>query len=908
MILQLIRVASWRCFIAPTEVGPFEEGLNVLYAPNSTGKSTLFEALLRGILDGHRVSGKEIQAIRPWGRSLSPTVTVEFAHSGIDYRIAKQFLDNASSKLERKEDGRFVSLAENDKADEIVRAILSQNAPGRGLAQSKDWGLAQVLWAPQGDLTIGQLSGDVLADIRTSLGVQVAGSEASPIEKRIQETWSEFFTTGGKLKSGKEAPAIVRLRERLRKAEDGLISARLQQQAFDETAQRVEELRARHAQAKHDAENISKALKEARSTADSYKTLLSEKKQREERFKATEAQHSELKQKVETVKAARKELDDVREALGKLELNIPQQEQKVQNCQKEADEAKTALNDVRKRRQLIDAARETAEQARRFIERNKTLADLNERIEKITTAQKTLAERKRERADLVAPDARVLWAIGKALKDIDEAQVRIDASLITLEITPERDGSLEVLSGEETGTHTLHQGSPIQIKGSPEVVVNLSGIARLSAWGPAGPIEVHRDDKAAAERRLEELTKPFDTKDLTKLEMLSKSAEELDRKLAQAKTQLETLLSGESIDDIKQERSQVEAVRAKILEQHPDWNNTPPNAEALKVGAQESKTAFLKEIETAEPRWEAAQVALTKAIEQKATLSTRREETKTKLDSVQSRLAWLIIDGKSDDEREEELKKAALAWEGARAKLEDVEKQISAFGEDPTAVVEKLEEQLKTAGEIATSALEGEKTEEGKLQQLSAQGTYSAMALLEEELASLKSDIASEELRVNAIDLVHTTLVQCRAEALVGIAEPVETAATRTLQRIAGKKLGSLHLSKSFEPAHVLPKISEASVTLDNVSGGEKEQIYLATRLALAEVLAKDERQLIVLDDVLAATDADRLGRVMTILEESAQHLQILILTCHPERYRGLVGAKFIDLEGVVRSGLEKGS
>ena len=902
MILRSLSIAAWRCFIDPVDVGPFKDGLNVIYAPNATGKSTLFEALRRGMLDGHRVGGREIEAIRPWGRSLAPTVTVEFAHNGTDYRITKRFLDGANSKLERKENSQFVSLAQANAADERVRAILSRNAPAKGLAQSKNWGLAQVLWAPQGNLAIGELSGDVLVDIRNSLGAQVSGPEASPIEKRIQENWGEFFTPGGKPKSGKEAPAIVMLRERLRKAEDKLTSARLQQQAFDETAQRVEELRLRHAKAKSDTENISKALKEARSQAESYKTLLSEKKQREERFKATEAKHSELKQKLETVKAARKELYEARKSLDKLELDIPQQEQKVQNCQKQADEAKAALNDIRKRRQLIDTAQETAEQARRFAENSKTLADLNSQLDKIFTAQITHAERKKERARLVAPDAETLWNIGKALKDIDEAQVRIDASLITLEITPEQDGSLAVLSGDETGTRTLHTGSPTQIKGSPEVIADLPGIARLRAWGPAGSIDVYRDDKAAAQRKLEELTRPFGTTDLTKLENLSKKGEELDKKVAEAETKLETLLSGASIDSIKQERSQVEAVMAKVLEQHSDWKNIPPDAEALKIGAQESKTAFIKEIETAEPRWDAAQVALTEATTEKAKLSTRMEETKKLLGSAQSRLAWLTIDGKSDDEREEELKKAALAWEGARAKLEDVEKQISAFGEDPTAIVEELEKQLETTGEIATRALEEEKNEGGKLQQLAAMGTYSTLSLVEEEIANLKSEIASEELHINAINLIHETLEQCRAEALAGVAGPVEAAATGILRRIAGEKLGSLHLGKSFEPAHVLPKISGTSVTLDSVSGGEKEQIYLATRLALAEVLTKDERQLVVLDDVLTATDADRLARIMTILEESAQHLQILILTCHPERYHSLKGANFIDLEAILHS------
>jgi uncharacterized protein YhaN len=91
----------------------------------------------------------------------------------------------------------------------------------------------------------------------------------------------------------------------------------------------------------------------------------------------------------------------------------------------------------------------------------------------------------------------------------------------------------------------------------------------------------------------------------------------------------------------------------------------------------------------------------------------------------------------------------------------------------------------------------------------------------------------------------------------------------------------------------------DSPVELFNLSGGEQEQLYLATRLALAEVLAKNERQMVVLDDVLTATDTGRLARVMTILEESAEHLQILILTWHPERYRALSGAECFDRESL---------
>lgn len=145
MILRSIHVEGWRCFIAPVRVGPFADGLNVLYAPNATGKSTLFEALLRGLLDSSRVTGREVEALRPWGRSLAPAVSVEFTHGSIDYRLTKRFLDHPSSNLERRESGRFVRLAEGEAADQQVREILTHNPPGRGLARLENWGLAQVL-------------------------------------------------------------------------------------------------------------------------------------------------------------------------------------------------------------------------------------------------------------------------------------------------------------------------------------------------------------------------------------------------------------------------------------------------------------------------------------------------------------------------------------------------------------------------------------------------------------------------------------------------------------------------------------------------------------------------------------------------------------------------------------------
>src|ERR1039457_1330542 len=113
MILHSLAVANWRSLLTSVELGPLSDRLNIIHAPNGTGKSSLFEAMRRALFDAHHVSGEEIEAFRPWGRSLTPQVKVEFPQTGIRYRVEKIFLDGASAHLFRFEDGKFLPLADS---------------------------------------------------------------------------------------------------------------------------------------------------------------------------------------------------------------------------------------------------------------------------------------------------------------------------------------------------------------------------------------------------------------------------------------------------------------------------------------------------------------------------------------------------------------------------------------------------------------------------------------------------------------------------------------------------------------------------------------------------------------------------------------------------------------------------
>ncbi len=703
------------------------------------------------------------------------------------------------------------------------------------------------------------------------------------------------------MRSGKDAPEIARLEEKLQVANDTLTRAQEQQRIFDETSRRVEDLRARQKQSSSFAESIGEEINKTTVRVKTYEKLEADRKQKQEQKKTAEAQFNALRQLIESIAKAKKDEAEAREQLRKFEDDMPAQQQQAKKLAVEAEEAKQTLENIRRERTDIATADTLWQNASSFLETSKKVQELKARLGKIIQARYDLEGHQKARAGIIAPDKETVWAIGKAIKERDEARVHIDASLITLEVVPERDISIEVISGEMQGSQSLQAGSPAQIKGSPEVVVDLPSIARIRAKGPPGSIEQYRKAQSSAERRLAELTAPFGTTDIELLNSLYKQAEAMDRKIEEAGTRLKTLLAGEQKETLEQDIHHAETVLNNLLEKHPEWSSTLPDSVALKTAAQQRSGAFINKMEAAERMWEKAEKAVASATTTMAKTGTRIEEIRANIEKIRARIIELTTDEKTDESRAAEMNTASLAWNAAMSSLEETERQISVFGDNPVAALEKLEKQLTAARENAARTRDEEQRAEERLQILSEQGTYSALSLAEEEVERLQQEVAAEKLKMKAVDLIHTLLTQRRSEILTGIAVPVETAASRILQRIAGTKLGRVKINEGFEANGIVPAGVNTPVSLDNASGGEQEQIYFATRLSLAETLTGNERNLIVLDDVLTATDAGRLARIMNIIEETAQHMQVLILTCHPERYRGLGTAHFIDLEAIVR-------
>ena len=86
------------------------------------------------------------------------------------------------------------------------------------------------------------------------------------------------------------------------------------------------------------------------------------------------------------------------------------------------------------------------------------------------------------------------------------------------------------------------------------------------------------------------------------------------------------------------------------------------------------------------------------------------------------------------------------------------------------------------------------------------------------------------------------------------------------------------------------------------LSGGMREQLAVLTRLAIAKILAGEDGVVpVILDDSLVWTDDTRFDRMIAALRRASSSLQIIVLTCHRERYVNLGDGLMVDLAAARR-------
>ena len=146
-----------------------------------------------------------------------------------------------------------------------------------------------------------------------------------------------------------------------------------------------------------------------------------------------------------------------------------------------------------------------------------------------------------------------------------------------------------------------------------------------------------------------------------------------------------------------------------------------------------------------------------------------------------------------------------------------------------------------------------------------------------------------DSIRVRAVSarIAHGLIERRKAAAIRAVLAPLERRLSESFAEVSRVPDRRIFLDGQLRVEGIGPS-RETAHAFGQLSQGAREQLLLCLRLAVAEELSRDEPQVLVLDDVLVNTDPIRQERLHDLLESRRDRLQVLILTCHPERYRGL--------------------
>jgi DNA repair exonuclease SbcCD ATPase subunit len=856
MKLRSIDLTDIRRFTAPVRIAAIGPGLNVLSAPNESGKSSLFDALQALFFQPHRSKGKEVMSLRPHVGG-GPMVAVELDLPDGRHRIEKRWLSKPMATVHR--DGRLIAQA--DEAEAFIARLVRADTDG---------GPAGLLWVRQGLTRLesdNPRERDAAKEARRSLMTSVTGEvdaltggrRMDRALARTREDLARYLTaTGRPAKDGPLAQAMAevdaltlrqtalqttasqldralsRRREVLR-----LLADLTTPEAIATRQSRLDEAIQRRDAAQRHAEHLSAAAA-ALQGADLHLASLTEKLATLHRAKTDHARALTLQIESQSrASAARGLADQADAALAPLAATL--------------SAAQTARSTAEAT--YADALR--AEAAQAAIARR---ADLTRRLaeaRELTTRRAFLARAAvtgPTRQDIAALDALSQEAqVQRALRDRSAAQITFHhdgPTRVTRDGQPVPDGPLPILA--ET-RFTLPGLGHVTL--TPGATADHAALDRAEAALTAALTRFGAPDLAAAR-----------TQAAARAEAAAALAD-LDRALASlAPAGLATL----------------EADLAALPPETPARTDLPSATEAQAL-AQTAAAALAH-----------AQSALDSARSESQTLrqaeiraTVEAEGAETALRQTQITLAVFGDLANAETTLAAQLTQAHSTRDAALAtharlteSAPDLATAEAAFTR-ARAVVEAARTEIQSL-ETERAALDAEitlRSGEGVMEELA--DTTARLAAATETLTLLQFEVATLQELARALETA-------RDEARDRYFAPV-LAELRPLLRILWPDAELRFDGESLLPTALIRDGQEEDLSI--LSGGTQEQVALLVRLAFARLLARrGQHAPVILDDALVYTDDDRIEKLFDALHAQAQDQQIIVLSCRQRAFRDLGG------------------
>jgi len=894
MILHAIELANTGRFLDRVRIGPFTSGLNILAAPNEFGKTTVLTAAVRALFDRHNSKSEEILSLRPIGTELAPRVAVEFETREGRFRIEKIFINppakTPASLLSRwnSNSSSWQLLADAEAADRRTHVMLHSSLPGKGASKPEHWGLFSYLMARQGEPADWPEFSDA-SDVAQRIRSRLARVELDPIienlRARLAEKADALITTKG----------VTRANSDLEKAEMELEAAAAELAGIRQQNAKLETERQRYQQAVSTVAQLEKEHAEKSTTT----TTLSAQAAAAERLTAALAVHNETlstaREKLTAIAtdadtlarhqaeakttqsqitaaqtasaAAEKQHAELAAQLAALTAERPQHETRLQ----------TLRDDLQRTQTLLKHRRQTAEAealARQLAKAEKHSAELD-----------SLENEKLKLPAITPPKLRKLEELDAAIR---EKRAQLQALGLTIDLTPDQPATVTA----NNTTTPLPARTPARFTSPHTFDLHLEGWGRIAIRSGSKETQNLATELAAAEKDFAAALEAASVATLEAARNAVATRKDLDARLKTATAALTAQL-----DDHESIAALREAVAAAT-------QRAAATAATLLLTASEQARSTT-ELEADEARLTEAISAAEKTLRQfDKQLDTRREderranktaaETLETLRTHQTRLRTLEAQIADLSARHAAQGGIEAAKTAAQITFVQAEARVAATKSELPPDYEKLPERNRRAAaalQQLANELQARRAErdqaQGTLETLGAQGLYTRETELEEKKsdALLRRDTARAQAW--SARIAHDLIQHRKQAATKSVLAPLEARLTAAFAEITGDATRRVYLDEHLQIAG-LGRTRDETHPYALLSQGAKEQLLLCLRLAIAQELATDEPQLLILDDVLVNTDPIRQERILDTLAAQTQHLQILILTCHPDRYRGV--------------------
>lgn len=906
MLIRAVEVTSYRV-LRHVRVD-LARGLNVIHGENDTGKSTLMNAIRDVLTRRAKVGGGTQRAMLPRDGS-TPEIAIDFEQDGALYTVRKRFAaaKGTARVTARFPDGRTLDVS-GDDAEAALRTALGLG-PADTSARKRDdtpGGIWPLLWIDQGTSNFApQLNDDTrlaLSDRLSSIsGAVLAGAGAESLFFAARAEYRRHFTDTGKQATGVDATLFA--------AQQRLAQASAERDAFSARLRDHEATVDRHAALAREVEKLSALLPDLDRAA-----AVAEKRAQETRAQgdkllaaSAEAQAASI---VADLGASRLEA----RAAARAQLAVEEAQRAIlrakvvdaQGVVLRHDAARVELEAVER-----DAVTDLASRDRAYaVARADKDATAARRALRESEAAWTKA--KEQHDALVATRARLATlsgaeatarAVAEHERAVERAELELEAAAASIEIRAlggapiEVDGSALDLANGDTATRRADAPMTVCVPGVVEIRVTPGGkdLARTRAGAEASRTALRRSLDDAGARDVAEVRARVEDK------------RRLEGELA-TKEQLLALLAPNGIDALETTRARdvallatSEAALASLgTARAVATDDGAAEAQIRLEAAERARDDARATHDTARARLAEHDLARQHHEGDARVARQRAQSTEQRVDELTATIARSVAELGDDATLRESNAREATERDAKVRAAEAIAADLAKLApDDATSTAERT----RRAHEGAVTELREKSAETnvlfGELRSADLFGLHERLGAAASRVDEEQTDVLRITERAESAKLLFETLSECRSSAQRAFVQPLQREITPLLQALFSD--GEVSLDDSFR-IDKLTRTTHGIDEFDALGGGAREQLAILVRLGMASVLAGEGTLPVLLDDAIVFSSEERFDRMTNVLMRVARRLQIVLFTCHWERYRTLGVDRAIDLAALLRS------